>query len=90
MKLSKYGANYVITIPTYDEPRPSKSRKSVLIASSRGVRKSKRRVDGRNLLYVATVFYYPEVTPRLISRTAKKRRNTRSTASHRLRRRRQR
>lgn len=90
MKLSKYGPNYVITIPTYDKPQPSKSRKSVLIASSRGVRKSKRKFDGRNLRYLANVFYYPEVAPRLISRNAKKRHNIRTTASRRLRRRRQR
>jgi hypothetical protein len=87
MKLSKYGANYVITIPTYDEPRPSKSGKSVLVASSRGVRKSKRRFAGRSLRYLANVFYYPEVAPRLISRNAKKRRNKRIAASRRLRRR---
>jgi hypothetical protein len=86
MKLSKYGANYVITIPMYDEPRPSESGKSVLIAGSRGVRKSKRKVDGRNLHYVANVFYYPEVTPRLIPRRAKKRRNKRAMAPRRLRR----
>jgi hypothetical protein len=90
MKLSKYGANYVITIPTYDEPRPSKSGKSVLIASSRGVRKSKRRIDGRSLRYLANVFYYPEATPRPISRRAKKRHDKRTAASRRLRRRRQR
>jgi hypothetical protein len=89
MKLSKYRANYVITIPTYDEPRPSKSGKSVLVAGSRGVRKSKRRIDGRNVLYVASVFYYPAVTPRLISHNAKKRHNKRTVASRRLRRRRQ-
>jgi guanylate kinase len=90
MKLSKYGANYVITIPKYDEPQRSKSGKSVLIASSRGVRKSKRRIDGRSLRYLANVFYYPDVTPRLISRQAKKRHNKRTTVSRRLRRRRQR
>jgi hypothetical protein len=89
MKLSKYGANYVITIPMYDGPRPSKSGRSVLIAGSRGVRKSKRRFAGRNLRYVATVFYYPEVTPRVVSRNAKKRHIKRIRASRRLRRRQQ-
>lgn len=90
MKLSKYGTNYVITIPTYDEPRPSKSGKSVLVASSRGVRKSKRRIDGWSLRYLASVFYYPEVTRRPISRNAKKRHSKRTTAPRRVRRRQQR
>lgn len=90
MKLSKYGANYVITIPKYDEPQRSNSGKAMTVASTRGNRMSKRKIDGQNVRYTASVFFYPAATPRLISRNAKKRHNKRTVALRRLRRRRQR
>jgi hypothetical protein len=90
MKLSKYGANYVITIPTYDEPRPSKTRKSLVVASSRGLRKSKRRIDGRNILYVANVFYYPAAKPQASLNNSRKKPIKPIMAPRQSRRRRQR
>jgi hypothetical protein len=59
MKVRRHNGNLTITIPLLEEPRLSKSRKSMLIATSFGVRKSKLKVDGQAALYVANVFFYP-------------------------------
>jgi hypothetical protein len=79
MKIRRWNGNFVITLPALDEPRPSKTRKSILIATSRGVRKSKLKVDGRSILYIANVFFYPVARP--VSGIAKKRGNKRTAPS---------
>lgn len=81
MKVRRRKRNLVIELSLLDEPRPSKSGKSVLIASSFGVRKSKQKVDGNSLLYVANVFYYPVARQESASGNAKKRSNRRAAAS---------
>jgi hypothetical protein len=69
-----------------DEPRPSRTGKSLLIATSSGVRKSKLKVDGDSILYVANVFFYPSVRQRPVPGHAKKRRSKKSAASVKRRR----
>jgi len=86
MNLRRQGKNFLITIPMYDEPQRSNSGKAMTLASTRGNRMSKRKVDGQNVRYTASVFFYPAATPRLISRSAKKRHNKRTVALRRLRR----
>lgn len=78
MKIRRWNGNFVITIPKLDEPKPSKSGKSILVATS-GIRKSKLKVDGHSILYVANVFFYPAARP--VSGTAKKRGKKRTAAS---------
>ena len=79
--------NLVITIPLRDEPRPSKSGKSLLIATTRGVRKSRLKHDGQSVLFVANVFYYPVAKSQSASSSAKKRSKKRVTEPTKLRRR---
>jgi hypothetical protein len=86
MRIRRWGKNLVITIPLCDQPQPSKTGKSMVIASSRGVRKFKQRFDGCNILCTASAFYYPVARVRPASRRAKKRRNKRAVALRRLRR----
>jgi hypothetical protein len=85
MKIRRWGENLVITLPLYDEPRCSRTGKSMVIASSRGTRKFKQRFDGCNILCTASAFYYPvtRVWPAL--RRAKNRRNKRAMAPRRRR-----
>ena len=89
MKIRRRKGHLVITIPMFDERRRSKSGRSVLIASSLGVRKSKLKTDGCNILYVANAFYYPEANPGPASGKTEKRSNKRAVALSRLRRLRQ-
>ena len=86
MRIKRWGKNLVITIPLYGQPQPSKTGKSLVIASSRGVRKSKLRFDGCNILCTASAFYYPVARVRAGTRRPKKRRNKRAMAPVRLRR----
>ncbi len=74
MRAIRRNGNLVITIPLFDEPRPSNSGKSLLIASSRGNRKSKLKVDGRNIFYTASGFFYPVAKQGSPAREANKRR----------------
>jgi hypothetical protein len=78
MKIRRWNGNFVITLPALDEPRPSNTGKSILVATS-GIRKSKLKEDGHSILYVANVFFYPAARP--VSGTAKKRGNKRTAAS---------
>jgi hypothetical protein len=87
MNVKKRSGNLVITVPLFDEPHRSKSGKSIVVAGSHGLRKSKLKVDGFNILYSANAFYYPESRPRLASRNATKRGNKRAAASRKLMRR---
>jgi hypothetical protein len=73
MRIRRWNGNFVITIPMLNEPRPSKTGKSILVATSRGLRKSKLKVDGRNILYAANAFFYPTPEARSVSGNAKKR-----------------
>ena len=90
MKIRRWGENLVITLPLYDEPRRSRTGKSMVIASSCGTRKFKQRFNGCNILCTASAFYYPVMRVRLASRRAKKRRNKSAVVPRRLRRRQQR
>jgi hypothetical protein len=90
MRIKRWGGNLVITLPLYDEPRRSRTGKSMVIASSCGTRKFKQRFDGCNILCTASAFYYPVTRVRPASRRAKKRRNKRAMAPRRLRGRQQR
>jgi len=56
----------------------------MLVASSHGVRRSKLKADGRNVLFVANAFYYPAARP--ASGNAKKRSKKRAAAPTKLRR----
>ena len=85
MNLRRRKKTLVITIPLLDEPRRSKSGKSVLIASSFGVRKSKLKIDGCNLLYLANAFHYPAATPGPASGETKMRFSRSAGASRKLR-----
>jgi hypothetical protein len=78
MKIRRWNGNFVITIPKLDEPKPSKSGKSILVATS-GIRKSKLKVDGHSILYVANVFFYPAARP--VSASAKERGKKRAAPS---------
>lgn len=73
MRIRRWNGNFVITIPMLDEPRPSNTGKSILVATSRGLRKSKLKVNGRNILYVANAFFYPVPEARSVSGNAKRR-----------------
>lgn len=63
MTIRRRDGNVIITLPELKEPKPSKSRKSVVVATSYGVRRSKLRVDDQRILYVASAFYYPVRRP---------------------------
>jgi hypothetical protein len=60
MRIRRRNGNMVITVPMLAEPRSTNSGKSLLIASSLGVRKSRLKVDGRNILYTANAFIKKE------------------------------
>jgi hypothetical protein len=85
MNVRRRNGNLVITVPLFDEPHRSKTGKSLVVAGSRGLRKSKLKVDGFNIFYSANAFYYPVARPRLASLKAKKRH--RAADSRKLRRR---
>ncbi len=81
MRVIRRNGNLVITIPLFDKPRPSMSGKSLVVASSLGLRKSKLKVDGLNIFYTANAFCFPVPNPRSASRNAKKRRKKRAVLS---------
>ena len=87
MKAIRRKGNLVITVPLFDEPHRSKSGKSMVVAGSHGLRKSKLKVNGFNIVYSANAFYYLEARPKLASHNVKKRGNKRTAASRKLRRR---
>lgn len=87
MKVRRRNGNLVITLPLLDEPRLSKSGKSLLMASTRGVRRSKLKVNSRRILYVANVFAYPDGESRSASGSARKRGSKKASSAVRLRRR---
>jgi hypothetical protein len=86
MKIRRWGGNLVITLPMYDEPRRSRTGKSMVIACSCGTRKFKQRFNGCNILCTASAFYYPVARVRAGTRRPKKRRDKRAMAPVRLRR----
>jgi hypothetical protein len=86
MKVRRHNGNLTITIPLLEEPRLSNSRKSMLIASSFGVRKSKLKFDGQAALYVANVFFYPSGKTGSASVNAKKTLKKNAAASKNARR----
>jgi hypothetical protein len=59
MKAKVQGRNLVIELPL-EEPKMSGSGKTMLVASSHGVRQSKVKIDGKKVLVVANAFYHPD------------------------------
>jgi hypothetical protein len=59
MKVIKKGQELVITIPL-EKPKPSKSGRTLLVCSSRGVRPLAVSVEGKTLYLVLNGFIYPE------------------------------
>ena len=59
MKVTKRGQELVITIPL-ERPKPSKSGRTLLVCSSRGVRPVGVSVEGKTLYLVLNGFIYPE------------------------------
>jgi hypothetical protein len=55
--------NLIIILPL-EKPRPSASGKTMLVASSRGVRRTAIRLDGELLSVVANAFFYSNGRPR--------------------------
>ena len=58
MKVRRRNRTLSITIPLLEEPRISGTRKSMLIASTFGVRRSKLKIKGHPIFYVANAFFY--------------------------------
>lgn len=81
MRVIRRNGNAVISLPLLDEPELSTTGKSVLIATSRGPRKSKLKQDGFNLFYTASVFFFPVAKSESGSGNSKKRRQKRAAAS---------
>ena len=51
--------NLVITIPL-GKPRPSSSGKTILLATTKGPRKTSARFEGKTVAVVANAFLYPD------------------------------
>jgi hypothetical protein len=81
MRVIRRNGNAVISLPLLDEPETSTSGKSLLIATSRGMRKSKLKQDGSNLFYTASVFYFPVAKSESGSDNSKKRPKKRAADS---------
>lgn len=56
MKAIMETGRVMITLPLLGKPRPSRSGKSLLVASSRGMRKASFTVDGKPVYVVASAF----------------------------------
>jgi hypothetical protein len=56
MKTTMEASRLMITLPLLGKPRPSKSGKSLLVASSRGPRKASFTVDGMTVYVVANAY----------------------------------
>jgi hypothetical protein len=56
MKAKLEKKRLVKTLPLFDEPRPSKSGKSTLVASSRGPRRAPFMLNGKQVYLVATAY----------------------------------
>ena len=65
--------NLVIILPL-EEPRRSATGKTMVVASSHGVKKTASRVDGKIVCVVANAFVYPDVERDLPDSIVKKRR----------------
>ena len=65
--------NLVISLPL-EEPRTSASGKTLVVASSRGVRRSTARLNGKIVCVVANAFVYPDAPVEGEKAGAKKRR----------------
>jgi hypothetical protein len=72
MSTRRRNGKFFIGLPLFDEPQQSRTRKSFVIASSRGVRKSKLKVEGLNIHFVAYAFYYPTRMAKKPSRSKSK------------------
>jgi hypothetical protein len=55
--------NLIIVLPL-EAPRASATGKTLVVASSHGVKKTTSQVDGKTLCVVASAFVYPETTKR--------------------------
>lgn len=59
MKSKIKNGNLMIELPI-EKPRPSATGKTLLIASTRGVKRSSSRYNGRTVSIVANAFVYPD------------------------------
>lgn len=59
MKAKVIGDQLVISLPM-ETPTPSASGKTLIVASSRGVRSSNVKVDGKDVCVVANAFIYAD------------------------------
>jgi hypothetical protein len=59
MKVTKKKRRLIIDLPL-KEPRASVSGKTLVVASSRGVRTTDVKIDGKVLCVSANAFFYPE------------------------------
>jgi hypothetical protein len=61
MKSRIENGNLIIELPL-EEPRPSKSGKTLLVASTRGVKPSAAQLKGKMISIVANAFIFPDKT----------------------------
>jgi hypothetical protein len=59
MKTKRAGKRLVIELPL-QEPRPSASGRTLLVATTHGLRRSSLSVDGKAVWVTANAFYYPD------------------------------
>ena len=59
--------NLIITLPL-EQPRPSSSKKTLIVASSHGVRRSTARIDGEIVCVTANAFVFPRAQTRRAGR----------------------
>jgi hypothetical protein len=60
MKAKLQGKKLVIELPL-EKPRPSASGKTMVVASSRGVKRTNLKVGGKTVCLTVNAFCYPEV-----------------------------
>jgi hypothetical protein len=73
MKVTKNKRRLIIDMPL-KEPRASASGKTLVVASSRGVRATEVKIDGKVVCVSANAFFYPdaEVESGIAARNSKK------------------
>ena len=70
MKAKRKGKELVITIPLLETPKPSKSGKTLVVFSSRGVRPLSVEINGKPIYVALNGFIYPDA-PSSVTRNKK-------------------
>jgi hypothetical protein len=70
MKAELKGKDLVVTIPLLEKPTPSKSGKTLLVFSSRGVRPLSVEINGKPVYAALNGFIYPDA-PTSVTRNMK-------------------